>query len=148
MIDNTNPDYYKKGSLESIDIIAECTASLKGEEAFCTGNALKYLCRWKEKNGHEDLRKARWYINRILKEEKTCVVENEDSTTKARVETLAIPDVVISALCDCDLCVEECGSCDGWSDKYLDIGDFEPYLHRQPCMNFKLKSNVKLVNGG
>ncbi len=34
--------------------------------SFLRGNAIKYLYRWKRKGGHEDLRKARWYINRIL----------------------------------------------------------------------------------
>ena len=32
----------------------------------CTGNAIKYLWRWKQKNGVEDLRKAKWYISRLI----------------------------------------------------------------------------------
>jgi len=32
----------------------------------CTANAIKYLWRWKEKNGAEDLRKAQWYITKLL----------------------------------------------------------------------------------
>src|SRR5699024_12738747 len=39
---------------------------LEGIEAFCTANAIKYLWRWKRKNGTEDLQKAIWYINRII----------------------------------------------------------------------------------
>lgn len=35
-------------------------------EAFCTANAIKYLWRWKLKNGEEDLQKAVWYINRLI----------------------------------------------------------------------------------
>jgi len=42
------------------------TAKLVGVEAFCTANALKYLWRWKAKNGVEDLKKARWYIDRLI----------------------------------------------------------------------------------
>ena len=39
---------------------------LKGMEAVCTANALKYLCRWHKKNGVEDLRKAKWYIEYLI----------------------------------------------------------------------------------
>jgi hypothetical protein len=35
-------------------------------EAVCTGNALKYLWRWKKKNGVEDLKKAQWYLNKLI----------------------------------------------------------------------------------
>ena len=64
--DPTNPDHYK-GAVECIDAIAVATEGLQGVEAFCTGNAIKYLWRWKKKNGVEDLRKAQWYINRLLR---------------------------------------------------------------------------------
>lgn len=36
---------------------------------FCVGSCIKYLCRYKRKNGHEDLLKARTYIDLILKHE-------------------------------------------------------------------------------
>ena len=64
--DPTNPDHYK-GAVECIDAIAVATEGLQGIEAFCTGNAIKYLWRWKKKNGREDLEKAQWYINRLLR---------------------------------------------------------------------------------
>ena len=64
--DPTNPDHYK-GAVECIDAIAVATEGLQGVEAFCTGNAIKYLWRWKKKNGREDLEKAQWYINRLLR---------------------------------------------------------------------------------
>jgi len=32
----------------------------------CTGNAIKYLWRWRHKNGIEDLKKAQWYIQRMI----------------------------------------------------------------------------------
>lgn len=34
--------------------------------SLCTANAIKYLWRWKLKNGEEDLQKAVWYINRLI----------------------------------------------------------------------------------
>lgn len=51
---------------ETIDVIEAYTDGLDGIEAVCTGNALKYICRWHKKNGVEDLRKAAWYINRLI----------------------------------------------------------------------------------
>lgn len=62
-----HPSHYKaKNGLETIDVIDAFTEKLEGYEAVYTGNALKYLCRWKEKNGVEDLKKARWYIDRLI----------------------------------------------------------------------------------
>ncbi len=66
--DNVNhPAHYQtRSGLETIDVIDAFTEGLEGIEAVCTGNALKYLCRWKKKNGLEDLKKARWYINKLI----------------------------------------------------------------------------------
>lgn len=63
-----HPAHYTTGGIECIDAIAAATAGLEGIEAACTANAIKYLWRWKRKNGREDLRKARWYIDHLLGE--------------------------------------------------------------------------------
>lgn len=60
-----HPSHYNQGGIECIDAIKSATCDLNGLEAFCTGNAIKYLWRWKEKNGVEDLNKAIWYINKL-----------------------------------------------------------------------------------
>ena len=63
---NINPDHYKK------ECSLECIESMElifGEKAvldFCICNAWKYIWRWKNKNGIEDLHKAKWYINRAF----------------------------------------------------------------------------------
>lgn len=63
-----NPAHYQSDSgLETIDVIEAFTADLVGYEAVETGNVLKYMCRWKRKNGLEDLKKARWYLDRLIK---------------------------------------------------------------------------------
>ena len=63
-----HPKHYKaKNGMEVIDVIEAFTANLKGYEAVYTGKVIKYICRWKEKNGLEDLRKAQWYLNRLIK---------------------------------------------------------------------------------
>ena len=69
--DPINPNHYKQGKVECIDCIESATSSLTGFEGFCTGNAIKYLYRWKQKGGKQDLEKARWYLNRMLGE-KSC----------------------------------------------------------------------------
>lgn len=69
MSDNVNhPAHYTQGGIECIDAIEAAVKGLSGIEAVCTGNAIKYLWRWKQKNGVEDLRKARWYIDRLIEE--------------------------------------------------------------------------------
>ena len=64
--DRINPDHYKQGKVECIDAIESATTNLMGLDAVCTANAIKYLWRWQEKNGIEDLRKAIWYINKLI----------------------------------------------------------------------------------
>lgn len=63
-----HPSHYTQGGVECIDALKAATTGLEGIEAVCTANAIKYLWRWKQKNGAEDLRKAVWYINRLLEE--------------------------------------------------------------------------------
>ena len=63
-----HPKHYKaKNWMEVTDVIEAFTANLEGYEATHTGNVIKYICRWKEKNGLEDLKKAQWYLNRLIK---------------------------------------------------------------------------------
>ena len=63
-----HPARYNKGDIECIDAIKAATCNLTGIDAVCTANAIKYLWRWKEKNGLEDLEKAMWYIRRLKQE--------------------------------------------------------------------------------
>ena len=72
-----HPDHYQtETGLEMIDIIAACTFDLQGIEAFDTGNVIKYVGRWKKKNGLEDLKKAKWYLEHLIAH-----VENMDKET-------------------------------------------------------------------
>ena len=64
--DNVNSPQHYQGKVECIDCIESAIAGLNGIEAFCTGNAIKYLYRWKKKNGIEDLKKAKYYIDKII----------------------------------------------------------------------------------
>ena len=61
-----SPSHYTQGSIECIEAIEQVVKDLDGMEAMCTGNAIKYLWRWKHKNGVEDLKKAVWYLQRMI----------------------------------------------------------------------------------
>jgi hypothetical protein len=61
-----HPDHYTRGGIECIDALEAATIDLQGIDAVCTANAIKYLWRWKHKNGLQDLKKARWYIDRLI----------------------------------------------------------------------------------
>lgn len=58
--------YQSKDGLEVIDVIKAFTADLTGIEAVDTGNIIKYICRWKHKNGLQDLEKALWYLQDLI----------------------------------------------------------------------------------
>lgn len=63
----SHPNHYQsKSGLEAIDVIEAFTEDLIGVESYYTGNILKYMCRWKKKNGLEDLRKARQYLDWLI----------------------------------------------------------------------------------
>lgn len=69
IIDNkvSHPNHYQsKSGLECKDVIEAATEDLVGYEAVYTANIIKYVWRWKKKNGDEDLRKAKQYIDFIL----------------------------------------------------------------------------------
>ena len=43
-------------------------ADIPSHQAYCWQNSFKYLWRWPYKNGIEDLKKARWYLERLINE--------------------------------------------------------------------------------
>ena len=63
-----HPKHYTQGGIECIDALKAATVGKRGIEAVCVANVIKYLWRFEEKNGIEDVRKAKWYIERLLKE--------------------------------------------------------------------------------
>ena len=63
---NHPPHYQSKYGLEVINVIESFTDGLMGIEATDTGNVIKYICRWKGKNGLEDLNKAKWYLEHLI----------------------------------------------------------------------------------
>lgn len=88
MNDNvTHPSHYTQGGIECIDAIR---ASL-GDRAFadyCKGNIIKYLWRYRSKNGVEDLRKAGMYLTWMLDTE-----ERAEAERRAEEKTVSDEDV-------------------------------------------------------
>jgi hypothetical protein len=66
MKDKINPSHYQRDGMECIDAIKAAVQNLSGAEAYETGSAIKYLWRWKEKGGKDDLNKAKWFIQDMI----------------------------------------------------------------------------------
>ncbi len=64
--DPINPGHYKQGGIECIEAIKAATGD--GFIGYVWGNVLKYLWRWPKKGGVDDLKKARWYLDRLISE--------------------------------------------------------------------------------
>lgn len=60
-----HPAHYNQGKYECIDVMVE-TFGKYVTQNFCLLNAFKYVWRTGEKNGAEDVKKARWYLDKYL----------------------------------------------------------------------------------
>lgn len=60
-----HPKHYGTGRFECIDVMEEALGR-DAVEGFCLCNAFKYLYRHKNKNGLEDLQKAKWYLDKLV----------------------------------------------------------------------------------
>ena len=75
---NHPPHYQSSTGMEVINVIESFTDGLVGIEATDTGNIIKYICRWKGKNGLQDLKKAKWYLEHLINHvEKSSKKEND-----------------------------------------------------------------------
>ena len=74
-----NPRHYTSGSIECIDAI-KASQTDAGYCGFLKGNVFKYLWRYKLKNNPvEDLKKARWYLDKLIEcEETNAVIDRYD----------------------------------------------------------------------
>tara|TARA_R110000764_G_scaffold135705_1_gene223673 strand:+ start:219 stop:533 length:315 start_codon:yes stop_codon:yes gene_type:complete len=60
------PAHYAQGDIECIDAIKSAVEGLRGFDAYGTGTVIKYVWRHANKNGVEDLRKARWFLDVMI----------------------------------------------------------------------------------
>ena len=66
-----NPPHYNEGDIECIDAMramSDGAMNVSAHEAYCWQNSFKYLWRWPYKNRVEDLKKCRWYLDRLISE--------------------------------------------------------------------------------
>jgi hypothetical protein len=59
------PKHYNSSGIECIEGI-EAQLTPEGYKGFLQGNCAKYLWRWRDKGGIEDLRKCKWYLDRLI----------------------------------------------------------------------------------
>ena len=79
-----NPEHYNQAGIECIDAMkamADGVLNVSAHEAYCWQNAFKYLWRWPYKNGLEDLKKARWYLDRLIQEYENEPPEEDDDAS-------------------------------------------------------------------
>ena len=62
--DVNHPPHYNASKIETIDMIESATEH--GFEYYLQGNIIKYMVRYRHKNGVEDLKKAQWYLNKLI----------------------------------------------------------------------------------
>ena len=83
--DPINPKHYKRDGIECINAIK--AALVDGFPDYLRGNVLKYLWRYKERNGVEDLRKARQYLEWLIEESSTLDQAIETPSDESSDET-------------------------------------------------------------
>ena len=71
-----NPDHYQQGEIEVIDFI------LDQKMDYLTASVQKYLARWRFKNGIDDLRKAKWFLDKLIEQQ----IENADRDNKLNLD--------------------------------------------------------------
>ena len=59
-----SPPHYNKFGVECIEAIQSATG--EGYEYYLQGNIIKYLWRYRYKDGVQDLEKAQWYLSRLI----------------------------------------------------------------------------------
>lgn len=62
-----HPSHYTGGEIECIDAIESAVIGKGGFEGVCVANVIKYLWRYEAKGGVEDVKKAGWYLDRLVK---------------------------------------------------------------------------------
>ena len=61
-----HPSHYNMGKYECLDVVKELVKDMKGIEATLFFNAFKYLWRYKQKNGLQDLKKCEFYLKELI----------------------------------------------------------------------------------
>lgn len=65
--DAINPSHYKDTPIECIKAI-KAAMTTQQFQGYLRGNVIKYLWRYENKGGKQDLQKAEWYLKRLIEE--------------------------------------------------------------------------------
>ena len=103
MNDPINPNHYKQGGLESIDAI-KAFMSEEAFKGFLKGNCQKYLFRYEQKNGLEDLKKCQWYLERLIRVLEQDKEDSFQEQFKVRVRGVTDPDAYMASGCPDGFC--------------------------------------------
>jgi hypothetical protein len=79
MSDKINPDHYQLKAIPPLEYIVANNMN------FMEGNVVKYVSRYQDKNGLEDLKKAKWYIEALITLEEGKQNGKLDGTDKASI---------------------------------------------------------------
>lgn len=60
------PIYYNQKGMEAFDVMDAFVGNLKGLDSFYWCNVVKYILRWQNKNGVQDLKKAKEYLQKLI----------------------------------------------------------------------------------
>lgn len=80
-----HPAHYCKGGIECIEAI-KASMTKKAFEGYCKGNVMKYIFRYEDKGGVEDLQKAQVYLGWLLDSAKAEVEDDDKSGSTARLD--------------------------------------------------------------
>lgn len=61
-----HPHHYTQGGIECIDALDAAVTGCPPDEAICVANVIKYVWRYTDKTPVESLKKARWYLDRLI----------------------------------------------------------------------------------
>lgn len=80
-----HPAHYTKGDIECIDAI-KASMTNKAFEGYCKGNVMKYIFRYEDKGGIEDIEKAQVYLGWLLESAKAEEEDDDKSCSTARLD--------------------------------------------------------------
>lgn len=72
-----HPPHYTQGGVECIDAIRAACEGRDAYEGYLTGQVIKYIWRYPFKNGLEDLRKAEFYLKRLIEKREEKLHESQ-----------------------------------------------------------------------
>lgn len=88
-----HPNHYNHGKRETIDIMADIVSDIEFK-GYLKCNIIKYISRYEFKNGLEDLKKARWYLNKLIDVEET--TQNKLTNVEETVRTIDADDITLT----------------------------------------------------